>query len=455
MSSEDKSSVEDRKEDIPLSKGALIGCRLWDLTYDNRLESIGFGRQVWDKVMSASCKNNSNHSAPVEGCECGLYSYYLNRYRSNDAFLGWTVQGIVVGKGNVQIHEEGFRASKMQILALIDKNIQGEISSKKISEIASSYKIPTLKSSYEVFKFVQSLVNSGIGVLEENDKLDAPKEFYPFQSIDPKTGLFHSYEDQPSSIDFYGNSEWHYQGHLHREGGPASISSGGREKWYQYGKLHRENEPAIISPDGLREWWLNGVNYRPGDLPASISNGGQKTWKNNEGVVHRDEDLPAVADSTGYRAWYQNGKIHRDNGPAKIIRDAEGQHQEWYINGNCHRSNDLPASIRSDGTEVWYFKGDKHREGDLPALVGPDRQEWYCKDLLHRDNDLPAVIMKDGYQAWYKDGYRSRPWNKPAIVYADGSKEWWYEGDFIRSESADGKDTTEEKRQKILDEIPF
>ena len=49
---------------------------------------------------------------------------------------------------------------------------------------------------------------------------------------------------------------------------------------------------------------------------------------------------------------------------------------------NLHRDNDLPAMIRTDGSQLWYKDGKQHR-----------------------DNDLPADIHADGEQQWYKGGY--------------------------------------------------
>jgi len=49
-----------------------------------------------------------------------------------------------------------------------------------------------------------------------------------------------------------------------------------------------------------------------------------------------------------------------------------------------------------------------------PIITEFGTKRWFNKaDELHRDNDLPAVIWKDGY------------------------KEWWINGEFIRSEWID------------------
>ena len=67
-----------------------------------------------------------------------------------------------------------------------------------------------------------------------------------------------------------------------------------------------------------------------------------------------------------------------------------------YKNGQLHRDNDLPAVIRSDGTQYWYKNGRLHRDCDLPASIYSDgtheTQRWYNNGKCHRDGDLPAII---------------------------------------------------------------
>lgn len=77
---------------------------------------------AWDSaVQEAVCHQHSEHSAPVSACECGLYAYHhLDalvdlRYRK-DAL----VRGVIAGSGRVEVHEDGFRAERMQLLHLYD-----------------------------------------------------------------------------------------------------------------------------------------------------------------------------------------------------------------------------------------------------------------------------------------------------------------------------------------------
>lgn len=59
--------------------------------------------------------------------------------------------------------------------------------------------------------------------------------------------------------------------------------------------------------------------------------------------------------------WRWGGKLHRENGPAKIKTFANGtKFEDWYLNGKCHRE-DGPAHIETwaDGSkhETWYLDG--------------------------------------------------------------------------------------------------
>ena len=74
--------------------------------------------------------------------------------------------------------------------------------------------------------------------------------------------------------------------------------------------------------------------------------------------------------------------------------------QEWRVNGKLHRE-DGPAKILADGSQLWYRDGRFHRE-DGPAIVEIDgRQDW-CRDgKLHRE-DGPAVEKADGSKFWYR-----------------------------------------------------
>ena len=104
------------------------------------------------------------------------------------------------------------------------------------------------------------------------------------------------------------------------------LKDPGVETSYYLGTLrHRENGPALIHPDGTHDWWYLGKLHRD-DGPARICHH-YKEWYQH-GELHRD-DGPTVDHDDGDEEWYQHGKLHRTDGPALIF---EGT-RKCYING--------------------------------------------------------------------------------------------------------------------------
>jgi predicted lipoprotein with Yx(FWY)xxD motif len=93
-----------------------------------------------------------------------------------------------------------------------------------------------------------------------------------------------------------------------------------------------------------------------------------------------------------------------------------------------HNDGDLPAIIKSNGTQEWYKHGRRHRDGDLPAIIKSNgSQEWYKYGEKHRDGDKPAVVRADGTQEWYEYDRHHRI-GGPARIDADGTEEWFMRG---------------------------
>lgn len=133
----------------------------------------------------------------------------------------------------------------------------------------------------------------------------------------------------------------------------------------------------------------------------------------------------------GTTNYYYKKKLHRDNDLPAIIY--ENGDKEWWICGVLHRDNDLPAVERSNGDKEWWIYGKLHRDNDLPAKKLYILEEWYQHGKIHRNGDLPALIYKDGTKMWYKFGKLHRDNGLPARKYIGGTKEWWENGDFLRT----------------------
>lgn len=125
--------------------------------------------------------------------------------------------------------------------------------------------------------------------------------------------------------------------------------------------------------------------------------------------------------------WFQEHKIN-----LQLLKTHEvyTHYQAWFQNGKLHRDGDMPAVIRTNGTQIWYRNEKIHRDNDLPAeMYANGTQKWYQNGKLHRDNDLPAIIRSDGNKEWYQNGLKHRDNDLPAIIRSDGSKEWWINGE--------------------------
>ena len=123
--------------------------------------------------------------------------------------------------------------------------------------------------------------------------------------------------------------------------------------------------------------------------------------------------------SNGTQEWRLGGKLHREDGPAKILADGS---QSWYRNGKLHR-DDGPAVVWFDGTQEWRLNGQFHRE-DGPAKILPNGTQIWCRNGLRHREDGPAIVWADGDQEWYRDGQLHRE-DGPAVIKPDGTEEYW------------------------------
>lgn len=101
--------------------------------------------------------------------------------------------------------------------------------------------------------------------------------------------------------------------------------------------------------------------------------------------------------------YYQNGKLHREDGPAREFRDGR---KEWWWNGKLHRVDGPAIETADDSYQAWYYHGLMHREGQ-PAMIdrrkidlGEFSEEWWNYGRLHRE-DGPAHISQEGHKEWW------------------------------------------------------
>ena len=297
-----------------------------------------------------------------------------------------------------------------------------------------------------------------------------------------KNGLRHR-EDGPAVEDINGYKAWYKEGKIHRLDGPAVEGRDGHKEWCLEGKCHRLDGPACEWADGTKEWYLNGKRYSEEDWKVKVQE--LKEPKMETLKVKSTSEIPknftgVVEYPNGGKVWYKEGKLHREDGPAKEYPNG---HKEWWFEGKRHRT-DGPAVEYSDGEKHWYKEGKLHREGG-PAIERVNgTKHWYKEDKLHRE-DGPAKEYADGTKYWFKEGYQyfeeewkvkvqelkepktkvlklknhesppqnftgivehrlaTKIWYKqgkwhredgPAKTWADGDGEWWVEGKLHRED---------------------
>ena len=161
-----------------------------------------------------------------------------------------------------------------------------------------------------------------------------------------------------------------------REGDFLGLREGAvRRVWRTNGLIHRDDDlPAVevIEPGSdkvvYKEWWAQGLVHRDGDKPAAIrewDDGTTAQFWYKFGLRHRDGDKPAIVDlgSDGKPAkefYFQFGRLHRDVGPAKFLKD-EGNliYETWSQFGREHRTdgpsnNPIPFGDCHDTAERSY-----------------------------------------------------------------------------------------------------
>ena len=160
------------------------------------------------------------------------------------------------------------------------------------------------------------------------------------------TNLLHR-EDGPAVECDNGDKYYYNMGQLHRDKQPAIYTyiNGSLEgyQYFNYGRWHREDGPAFVSglitKPKIEKFFFQGKEYKNleelrkdnqinGKISININTKNGKVedgelikyYKND--LLHR-EDGPAVEHKNGNALWFIDGKLHNQNGPAKIISGKE------------------------------------------------------------------------------------------------------------------------------------
>jgi hypothetical protein len=109
--------------DTPLFADPLFGLRFWKVVPGEDGEALAgpHQRSPWPpggQWLHAQCPKE--HVAPAPGCDCGVHAWHPRRESVRDVLAPrGTVAGIVEAQGAIEVHEDGFRASRARPYALL------------------------------------------------------------------------------------------------------------------------------------------------------------------------------------------------------------------------------------------------------------------------------------------------------------------------------------------------
>lgn len=135
--------------ELPTFSECVIGYRSWKLA-DWVLSPLSFGHPWRPGVNVSTCRagERSNiglylttqdrplkrHAAPDQDCTCGLHAYHEIPEQPISFDGSPIVVGAVAAWGDLQVHYNGFRAERAQIVALVE--------APSLHEVAETYGVP-------------------------------------------------------------------------------------------------------------------------------------------------------------------------------------------------------------------------------------------------------------------------------------------------------------------------
>jgi hypothetical protein len=111
--------------DTPLFPEPVYGLRTWTVVGDRGAERLAAPQRgdawppggVW---AEASCARSPEHRAPADGCVCGLHALHPSRRSARRILSGRReIPGIVEARGQIEVHEDGFRAERARPYVLL------------------------------------------------------------------------------------------------------------------------------------------------------------------------------------------------------------------------------------------------------------------------------------------------------------------------------------------------
>jgi hypothetical protein len=111
--------------DTPLVPTPLFGLRTWTVVGEKGAERlVGLHqRATWPlggAWLAATCMQSSGHHPPAPDCGCGIHAWHPSRRSARRVLASRReTAGIVEARGAIEVHEDGFRAERARLYALV------------------------------------------------------------------------------------------------------------------------------------------------------------------------------------------------------------------------------------------------------------------------------------------------------------------------------------------------
>ncbi len=136
----------------------LLGFRLWEIR-DGILVGPAYDEPWAPGENVASCRQPTNHVAPVDNCRCGFNAYH-SRTPVASLYGRRYVAGAMAAWGDIETHKDGFRAERACVVALCFESSDGQERRALIEAVARRYGIeavPRVMLHSHAAKFGRSL----------------------------------------------------------------------------------------------------------------------------------------------------------------------------------------------------------------------------------------------------------------------------------------------------------
>lgn len=142
----DQDNAQRDTEELIISK-PLLGFRKWKTDDKNHLLTASIWNSAWQPGINHATGCSEKHTSPAPMCHCGFNAWFDFDDNKTSNYNG--VIGSIAGAGKVELHSQGFRSQKAQIIALY---VEKEKDLKRYRPIAETYGVPIFSGEKEAFE---------------------------------------------------------------------------------------------------------------------------------------------------------------------------------------------------------------------------------------------------------------------------------------------------------------